>query len=129
MSASLAESDQRPRRPSPASPAGWTHATALLIGETGILIRGASGSGKSSLALALLAQAELSGRFASLVGDDRVQLEVRAGRLIARPHPALAGRAERRGQGIVVLPHEAATLVRCVIDLVDGGPDRDIPPI
>jgi HPr kinase/phosphorylase len=128
MSVSLAEPDPQARRSTPASPAGWIHGTALLIGETGILIRGASGSGKSSLALALLAQAQMAGAFASLVGDDRVRLEVRSGRLIARPHPALAGRAERRGQGIVTLPHEAATRINCVIDLVDGKAARDIPP-
>ncbi len=104
------------------------HATALVIGETGVLLRGASGSGKSSLALALIGLARLGGRFARLVGDDRVRLEALGGRVIARPHPAIEGFVERRGQGIVSVPHEAAAVVTCVVDLVAADPARDIPP-
>ncbi len=39
-----------------ATPTGWTalHATALVVGESGVLLRGPSGAGKSSLALALI---------------------------------------------------------------------------
>ena len=48
------------------------HATAIVIGETGVLIRGRSGSGKSSLALALVARVRLAGGFAAFVADDRV---------------------------------------------------------
>ena len=45
------------------------HASAVAIGEAGILIRGPSGAGKSSLALALIALAQLQGRFARLIAD------------------------------------------------------------
>jgi len=37
------------------------HASAIVIGDSGILIRGPSGAGKSSLATLLLAQARLRG--------------------------------------------------------------------
>ena len=110
--------------PSPAT----IHATALLIGETGVLIRGSSGAGKSSLALALIEACRQGRRFACLVGDDRIRLTNPGGRLVARPHPAIAGLVERRGQGIVAVAHERAALIRCIIDLVPGDRSRDIPP-
>ncbi len=100
------------------------HANAVLIGEAGILIRGASGAGKSMLARALVAEAAMRGLFARHVADDRVRLEARAGRLLARPAPAIAGRQEVRGLGIVATPHERAARIALVVDLVEGEPDR-----
>src|SRR5829696_5324605 len=85
------------------------HATCVVIGEAGILIRGASGSGKSSLAGALLAGAALAGRF---------------GRLVARPVKPIEGRFEVRGLGIVGLAHEPAVVVRLVVDCAADAPAR-----
>ena len=48
------------------------HATAIVYGEMGVLILGPSGSGKSALALALLARAHDAAAFGAIVGDDRV---------------------------------------------------------
>lgn len=95
------------------------HASCVLIGEAGVLVRGPAGSGKSSLCLALLDRAGIEGRHAALVGDDRIRLEAHHGRLVARPHPALAGLIEIRGHGIrrLARPAEAAVL-RLVVDLV-----------
>lgn len=107
------------------------HATAVAVGEVCVLIRGPAGAGKSSLALALVELAGARGQFARLVGDDRVLLERRNGRLIARPHSAIAGQVERRGQGIAEIGHEGAAVVRCVVDLADkasGLPQR-MPPV
>ena len=101
---------------------GLVHASAAIIGETGVLVRGASGSGKSRLVLALIAEAGLRGQFARLVGDDRVDLANAAGRLVVCPHPAIAGRIERRGQAIARLPHEPAAVVGLVVDLVAAVP-------
>ena len=103
------------------------HATALVVAGCGVLIEGPAGSGKSSLAAALLRQAGLRGWFGRLVGDDRVGLTVAAGRLVARPHPALAGLLERRGTGLVSLDHEPACVVHLVVRLLpatDGAPAR-----
>ena len=94
------------------------HGAAVAVGEAGVLIRGVSGAGKSSLALALVEAAVARGMFARLVADDRVLLEVLNGRLLARPHPAIAGRVERRGQGIGLVDHEAAVVLRCVLDFL-----------
>ena len=100
------------------------HATALVVGEAGVLIRGASGSGKTRLALALVAGARRDGGFSSLVADDRTLVARHGGRLVARPHPALAGLVERRGAGILPVDHEPACVLALVVDLVDGWPDR-----
>src|SRR5262249_57664514 len=62
-------------------------------------------------------------RFARLVGDDRVHLEARHGRLIVRPGAALAGLIEVRGLGIRRLDHEPMAVVGLVVDLAaeDAG--------
>ncbi|RFB79718.1 HPr kinase/phosphorylase [Methylovirgula sp. 4M-Z18] len=105
------------------SASGYVHATAVVIGDSGILIRGDSGTGKSSLALALIEAAD-DRQFVRLIGDDRVRLAVRGDRLIVSAHPAIAGQIERFGQGIVRLPHEDAAVVRLVVDLSK----RDLTP-
>ena len=99
----------------------FVHASAVIVGERAVLVRGASGSGKSSLALALLARAGLAGCFAALVGDDRVGLVPRAGRLVVRAHPEIAGQIERRGFGIFRIAHEPAAVVGLVVDLLAAG--------
>lgn len=97
------------------------HASAVAIGETGILIRGKSGAGKSSLALALLALATQTGRFGCLIGDDRVEISQCNGRLIARGHAAIRGMIERRGDGIVPIAHEPAAVLDLIIDLLPAA--------
>jgi serine kinase of HPr protein (carbohydrate metabolism regulator) len=72
-------------------------ATAVAIGGRGVLIEGPPGSGKSSLALALI------DRGATLVADDGVLLERRDGRLWALPPPTIAGLLEIRNVGIARL--------------------------
>lgn len=88
------------------------HATAVLVGVHGILIRGASGSGKSRLALALIRR---GGR---LVADDRVHLAARGGRLIAIAPAAAHGLIELRGRGPVPVPHERSCVISLVADIV-----------
>jgi serine kinase of HPr protein (carbohydrate metabolism regulator) len=70
-------------------------ATAVAIAGRALLIEGASGTGKSSLALALI------DRGAVLIGDDGVMLEPRGARLIALPHPNTRGLLEVRGLGLL----------------------------
>lgn len=103
----------------------YVHATALAFGPGGILITGPSGAGKSALALALIEAAARSGQFARLVGDDRVALAAVNGRLVARPHPAIAGLVERRGAGIEAVAHEPAAAIALVVDL--GAPAERLP--
>jgi len=98
------------------------HATAILLGDRGILIKGDSGCGKSTLALALVRQFGLAGRFARLVADDQVLVFVRNGRLLARAPEPISGLAEVHGLGPRAIRHEATAAVDLVVRLV-AAPD------
>jgi HPr kinase/phosphorylase len=100
------------------------HASAIVIGEAGVLIRGPSGAGKTQLALALIEEAGRAGRFARLVGDDRVDVSATGQRLVVRPHPAIAGHIERRGLGLAPIDHIEAASLRLVVDCLDTEPPR-----
>ena len=101
------------------------HASAVLVGARAVLIRGPSGSGKSRLALALVQSAAANTlRFARLVGDDRLHLEVLHGRVLVRPAAAIAGQIEVRGLGIRRLDYEPVAAVGLVVDLGAGGVER-----
>lgn len=113
---------------SPASAAPTIHGTAAIVGETGVLIRGRSGAGKSRLAELLVEAAQARGWFGRLVADDRVRLRTCGGRLVLSPHPATAGLVERRGQGIMPVPHEGAVVLGLVVELVDKDAATDRPP-
>jgi serine kinase of HPr protein (carbohydrate metabolism regulator) len=100
---------------------GTVHASAVLVGERGVLIRGASGSGKSSLVLAMIdADPERN----ALIADDRVVLAAAHGRLLAEAAPGLEGLVELRGQGILHMPHVSPAVIDLVVDL---APDADCP--
>ena len=71
------------------------HASCVAISGRGVLIIGPSGSGKSALALQLMAFG------ASLVADDQTELTVQGGTLIARCPPTMSGLIEARGLGIL----------------------------
>jgi HPr kinase/phosphorylase len=96
----------------------------VLLGEAGILIRGPSGAGKSSLAYALLKLAPARGMFARLVCDDRVALEARAGRLLARAVPPVEGLIEIRGEGLLSFPFELSAVVRLAVDCLSTPGER-----
>jgi HPr kinase/phosphorylase len=103
------------------------HASAVLVGARGLLIRGDSGAGKSRLVLKLIAAAaERRLAFARLVADDRVFVSAAHGRLIARAPRELAGLLEIRGLGIRRLPYEPAAVIRLVVDLAAAA--ERMPP-
>ena len=110
-----------------ASATASVHAAALVIGEAGVLIEGASGSGKSALTLAAIAAGQAQGLFAALVSDDRVRLAVAGGRLIASAHPAIAGQIERRGLQIEPSPFCSQAVLRLVVRMVSGAQAADLP--
>jgi len=95
----------------------FLHASAVVLGESGVLIRGASGVGKSSLALALIEAWDAPGAFARLVGDDRVQCRICNGHAVIGPHRLIAGLAEWRGLGLLPHLHELKAVLRLVVDL------------
>ncbi|MEY4159418.1 MAG: hypothetical protein RLZZ136_39 [Pseudomonadota bacterium] len=75
----------------------------MAIGGRALIIEGPPGSGKSSLALALL------DRGAVLIGDDGIALSQSDTGLLASPAPATAGLLEVRNVGL--LPLKTASLV------------------
>ena len=100
------------------------HASAVLVGEKGVLIRGVAGSGKSSLVLRLLALDPVA---TWLVADDRVSLAAHHGRLVAAVPETIAGKLEIRGQGIVERPHVSPAVVRLVVDLLSAAECPRLP--
>ncbi len=105
------------------------HASAVLVGNRAVLIRGPSGSGKSRLAFDLI----LAGRSsqiaqALMVGDDRVHVLAAAGQLLVRPAPVLAGLIEIRGLGIRNCDFVNEAIVGLVVDLDAQDAERLPPP-
>jgi HPr kinase/phosphorylase len=101
------------------------HASAVLVGNRAVLIRGPSGSGKSRLAFDLIL-AGRSGQIppAVLVGDDRVLLEASQGQIVVRPSPELAGLIEVRGLGIRRCGFAEQAVVGLVVDLAAADAQR-----
>ena len=97
------------------------HASCVEVAGTGILLRGASGSGKSDLALRLIETG------ARLVADDRIDLTTLDGRLAASAPAPLAGRIEVRGLGIVGVPSVARCFIGLAVDLVSAPEVERLP--
>ena len=97
------------------------HASAVAIDGRGVLILGASGGGKSSLALRLI------DRGATLVADDQVELWARDGRLRACALATIHGKLEVWGIGIFDCDVMAAPIA-LAIDL-DAAPQRLPAPL
>jgi ABC-type taurine transport system ATPase subunit len=94
------------------------HAACCVVDGAGVLIRGPSGAGKSSLALFLAAAQD-----GAFVADDRVICAVEAGRLVARPHAALAGHVEVQDRPVL---HLAVDLVDAAPRMPDAPGDADL---
>ena len=106
--------------PDPAKPEN-IHATAILIGERGILISGSSGSGKTTLALALIDHFGRRGLFARLIGDDQLFVAAHSGRLVCRAPASIAGLTEVPGLGPKPLLFEPCAVIDLAIRLVAAG--------
>ncbi len=87
------------------------HATCIAIDGHGVLLRGASASGKSDLALRLIDAG------AVLVADDRVDLQSSDGIVRASAPAALLGLLEVRGIGILHFATRSDVPVTIVCDL------------
>ena len=97
------------------------HGTCISIGDDGVLILGAPGSGKSDLALRLIDApgTGISGTIlpCKLVADDQVIIRRDQGRLVALAPAALHGKLEIRGLGIVTLETQPSVLLALIARL------------
>ncbi|MEM9715520.1 MAG: HPr kinase/phosphatase C-terminal domain-containing protein [Pseudomonadota bacterium] len=98
---------------------GPVHGTAVTYENKGVLILGASGSGKSQLA------GELITRGAVLVSDDQVLLSP-GDHITLSPPDSIQGKFEVRGVGILILPFVQMATLNLVVDL-DAQPSPRYP--
>ncbi|MEL6572328.1 MAG: HPr kinase/phosphatase C-terminal domain-containing protein [Pseudomonadota bacterium] len=97
------------------------HATALSYRDKGLLLIGPSGSGKSSLALQMIALGAL------LIADDHVVLRRAGSQVMMRCPPTIAGLIEARGIGVLKAPTEETVALASVVDLGQVEKER-VPP-
>ena len=83
----------------------------MCFEKKGVLILGKSGSGKSSLALSLVANG------AQLVCDDRAQLQVKNEILMMTKPPSLPNALEVRGLGLIKVQLITEARVDLIIDM------------
>jgi serine kinase of HPr protein (carbohydrate metabolism regulator) len=103
------------------------HASAVVLGDRGIVIAGESGAGKTQLALDLIFHARSFGRFARLVADDQVLVSVHDDRLVCSAPPTIAGLVEVRGVGPQPTPYESKACVDLLVRLVARGAAERFP--
>lgn len=104
------------------------HGTCVAFGPYAAVLRGASGSGKSDLALRFLALPADGGHAPSLVADDQIFVEARGEALLASVPQAIAGKLEVRGIGIIGLPYVAEAELVLAVDLVAPQDVARMPP-
>lgn len=97
------------------------HASTVALAGRGVLVLGASGRGKSALALELMALG------AGLVADDRTEITPRDGALIASCPPAISGRIEARFVGLLAAPAHPPVPLALAVDLDQSETER-LPP-
>ncbi|MCK0150599.1 HPr kinase/phosphatase C-terminal domain-containing protein [Marivita sp. S6314] len=97
------------------------HATAVAVGGKAVLITGASGAGKSSLALEMMA------RGATLVADDQVRLTPVGDSVVLTCPQPLQGLIEARGIGLLHAEHASDAVLALVVDMDQTETDR-MPP-
>lgn len=87
------------------------HATCVAVAGKGVLITGPAGSGKSALALQLMALGGV------LVADDRTVLSETEGQIIATAPKAISGMIEARGVGLLHVPFQTSVPVTLAVDM------------
>jgi serine kinase of HPr protein (carbohydrate metabolism regulator) len=92
------------------------HATSVAIDGRAVLITGASGAGKSDLALRLI------DRGFTLVSDDQTVVRRDGDRLLASAPASIAGKLEIRGIGIMEMATESDVPVALLVELTSDIP-------
>lgn len=94
------------------------HASAVAWDGLGCMILGPSGSGKSALALQLMAFG------CDLIGDDALQVTRLGDDLILNPMPAISGKIEARGMGLLSARYVTNIPCAFAVDLSHPSEDR-----
>ena len=94
------------------------HATSVDINGSGVLIVGRSGSGKSSLAINLLALGS------TLVADDQCKLVKKNNRIRISKPASLPNSIEIRGVGLVSVPMAVETSLDWVVNMDEAETER-----
>ena len=95
------------------------HASAISFSGKGILILGASGSGKSKLALALISCGAI------LIADDQVILNNNKNEIVLSAPKAILGKIEARNIGILEVSSTKAQL--CLVVSLDKTEHNRLP--
>jgi HPr kinase/phosphorylase len=97
------------------------HASCVAVAGRGVLILGASGAGKSALALQLMAYG------AVLVADDRVIVSRQGPEIFADSPPRIRGLIEARNIGILNAEPHGLVRIHLLVDL-DQSELQRLPP-
>ena len=103
------------------------HATAIVVGTTGLLFLGPSGSGKSALAFDCLNEARLFGQFAALVADDQVFISRFGKHVVAHRPETIKGLIELRHGGIVRVDTIPRAMLHHAVMPVDRATAERLP--
>ena len=98
------------------------HATCVDINSSGVLIVGRSGSGKSSLAINLLALGS------KLVADDQCELAKKNNRICISKPVSLPNSIEIRGIGLVSVPMVVQTRLDWIVNM-DEAENKRMPDL
>ncbi len=104
------------------------HATAIVVGKTGLLFMGPSGWGKSMLAFACINEAQRMGISSVLVADDQVLISKGDETVIATCPASIGGLIELRGTGIVRVPHIASAVMHYAVLPASASGEKRLPP-
>lgn len=103
------------------------HATAIVVGETGIVFTGPSGSGKSELAFSFLTEAERCGLFAALIADDQIFVYRDGETIMAERPETIAGLLELRGSGIISIKSVSRAALHFAVTTVLSAESPRLP--
>ncbi|MBP3545560.1 MAG: HPr kinase/phosphatase C-terminal domain-containing protein [Alphaproteobacteria bacterium] len=100
------------------------YATTVAIEDKGVLIIGKSGAGKSDLALRLIMN-----KNATLIADDRTDIENIDEKIICSCPKNIQGKLEVRGIGIIDFPFLSSVELKLVVQLVSDYTEIERLPL
>jgi HPr kinase/phosphorylase len=103
------------------------HGCALVLGRTGLIVLGPSGSGKSHLCTRLIERWNADQSYARWVADDRIVLTPAGSSIIAHAPAQLQGLAERRHFGIEVISNLSRAIIDIAVQILPRGSLERMP--